>query len=56
MHIPVNLTNFIVIGLSSAIFIGGMLYVMVFLSNKSVPVLSPVSRILVNVYNQIPKA
>lgn len=55
-HVRVNLTNFLVIGFSSFIFLFGALYTMTWAANRSVPVISPASKIFLNVFNLIPAA
>lgn len=53
-HIRVNLTNFVIMGLSGLLFLGGFLYVTVFLASRSIPVLSPASALILRIVNQIP--
>lgn len=52
-HIAVNATNFMVIGLSSSIFIGGGLFVLIWLANSSVPLFSSVAQVILGAIHKL---
>lgn len=52
-HIPVNATNFFVIGLSSAIFIGGGTFVLIWLSSLHLPVVSTVAQVIIGAIHKL---
>ena len=54
-HIRVNLTNFLVIGFSSALFLTVFLFSLVWLDEHSIPVLSPAAHAMLQLTAHFPK-
>lgn len=54
-HIRVNLTNFVVIGLSATIFLGAFVFGLVWANDRNIPVISPAAHALLAVTGHFPK-
>ena len=52
-HVSVNATNFWVVGLMSSLFIGGGLFVVIWLANMNLPVITPVARVILGVVHKL---
>ena len=50
-HIRVNLTNVLIIGTSSFLFLWGGGYVLIWLSQRRVPVLTPIASAILGIVN-----
>ena len=52
-HIAVNASNFFVIGLSASLFIGGGLFILIWLANSSIPLLTPVAQVILGAIHKL---
>lgn len=52
-HISVNATNFFVIGFSSALFTLGGLYILAWLGQTSIPVISVVAQVILSAIHKL---
>ena len=53
MHVPVNVTNFFVIGLTASLFIGGGMFILIWLGTINLPILSPVARVVIGAVHKL---
>ncbi len=53
-HISPNIVNFFEIGLMASLFIGGGLFVLIWLSSVNLPIISPVAKVVTGIVHKIP--
>lgn len=53
-HLAVNAVNFFEVGLMASLFIGGGLFVVIWLASSNIPILSPAAKVIAGVVHKIP--